>query len=304
MTVIAASAPISRGDVKAKVEMRPWEDGAHGTLRVWAVYWNFGVGELLVGQDYAPTYAACDETVQGGSYGSFGGSSRAPMIQLKFASDLYTLKIAAVKPEQEDTPLVTAAAFTAAQVEYDYGIPKLEASVDFSFGPMAFKIFGGYNTFSEAVKATDKEYDVDAWALGLKASYKTGPFSFAANIWTSENTVWTGEKAYKATYVAATDSIEDSETTGWHIAGIYKINDTFSLKAGYGQEKNEVDIPGQLSNEDERSGWYINMPITLAKNFWVIPFYSQDDQKDKVTNGVTAEEGDSTYWGARWQIYF
>ena len=48
----------------------------------------------------------------------------------------------------------------------------------------------------------------------------------------------------------------------------------------------------------------INAKITMAPGVYIIPELIFQDNKDRITNGVTTEQGDATVFGVFWRIDF
>jgi hypothetical protein len=80
--------------------------------------------------------------------------------------------------------------------------------------------------------------------------------------------------------------------------GGYKFNDMVTVEAGYGYEESELDDAVQ---EDDSSSYYIQAKLTLAPGVYITPEIGITDH-GKDQNGV--EEGETTYYGCKWQISF
>jgi hypothetical protein len=74
------------------------------------------------------------------------------------------------------------------------------------------------------------------------------------------------------------------------------------FEAGYGSLETELDRPGTY--EDCASAYYVNCQITLAPGVTVTPEIGVIDNEDKTVGGAVTEEGETTYWGAKWMINF
>ena len=111
----------------------------------------------------------------------------------------------------------------------------------------------------------------------------------------------------------------DNDTFGYVITASYKASNMIMFEAGYGYVEHEMDdasranrvggVPGGAVvagtsgalGEDDREAYYLQAVITLAKGVFIMPEIGKDDFK-KGANG--AEQGDNTYFGAKFQIDF
>ena len=79
-------------------------------------------------------------------------------------------------------------------------------------------------------------------------------------------------------------------------------NDMFSVEAGYGYVETEFDHPGGgFGIEDGAASYYLQFPITLAPGVFVTPEVGMIDYDE---NAFGADESETTYFGAKWQINF
>ncbi|MFZ7112318.1 MAG: porin [Desulfatiglandales bacterium] len=305
-------AKFKTGDIKAQVEIRPRDrDKGNGTqnetLRQWWGAWNFGKGELLIGQAYVPCYAKISNvSLEGGTiatqYGDFVSTSRTPMMQLSFPFSVGTLKMAALKPSDKGADTVVKGTR-----DTDITLPKFEASFDFKFGPASMMVFGGYNTTDEVDTSTDREYSIDSHVIGLNARVNLGPAYLKGIIYTAQNQKNYGTEkdwVWNAYYDAASDSITDIDAMGWFLVAGCKVSDMLSVEAGYGQRKLKRERPGFDKDEDKNAMFYINMPITVAKGFTITPEIEYYDEKDQKIAGVSKDQGNTTYYGVYWRIDF
>jgi hypothetical protein len=286
------------GDIGGKFEAGFDSGTSNTTLRQIFGTWNFGAGELLVGQGYTPSfYVISNQTttadISGLKMGSpYGG--RLPMVQLQVGG----LKIAAIKTNTGN--VVTAATDT------DTSMPKLEVSYDLKAGPVALHIWGGYNSYTEAVTTTDKEYDVDSTLYGVAFKFAPGPFYVNGSVYMGTNNGSYGLLGYEtmgAAYNSTADSIEDADNLAYLLVAGFKVSDMITLEAGYGVLENEKTVAG-TKTEDTFNGYYIQAPITLAKGMTIIPEYGKFDYDEVKVGTTTTKQGDMSYFGAKWQIDF
>jgi hypothetical protein len=267
--------------------------------------WDFGTGSLLVGRNWVPVnvfisnqvaFRDIDLLLSGACF-----TDTRTMIQLSFGG----LKLAAVEPE-EGTVNGTVIPGLA---DTDATMPKLEVRYDFAVGNVHLAVFGGYNTYDETtvVAGAEKDYSIDSIVYGAQGVFDVGAFTIKASAYAGENVAnygvlnWGNHSAY---YDAASDSIKDSDTLGYCIVLNYKASDTILLEAGYGYAEAETEQTAGVDFEDETISWYINAVITIAEGVTITPEIGVLDFKDSVLGGVSTEQGDNTYWGAKWQIDF
>ena len=270
-------ANVKAGDIGGRFEY-----GTGINLRLLYGTWNFGGGQLLVGQTYTPVNLFYSNQVYGGDtdmlpYGGVYGG-RNPCLQLKFGS----FKIAAVQPR---TASITGAGDT------DTTMPKLEAGYSFKAGPAAFNLVAGYNSYDEENAVSNS---VDSYIAALGFSFGFGAGYLKGDIYTGVNLgtygIWGGGVP---SYDAANDNVVDMEDMGYLLVVGFKASDALSFELGYGSKSQELDTAG--STELETSAYYAQAVIRLAKGCMVIPEVGMID-----VDGVS----ETTYYGAKWQINF
>jgi hypothetical protein len=293
------------GDIGGKVEIRA-RNASY--LRHWYGTWNFGPGTLVIGQTWVPTFACVSgvmhETGNSILFGDWSGGSRRPGLQLWFPTEMGTLKIGAMEPNFSAAGTVVAAA-----TDLDYTLPRLEASMAFKkFGPVGFTLFAGYNTYSEVITATDKEYDIDTWVVGGLVSVDVGPFTFKGLLWDSQNVTQFGMDANAGNPFnpqLINDSVEDTDTLGFFLVGLFKASDMVSVEVGYGRVKSEIENgAGVPDSEDVDQMYYVSVPISVAKGLTITPEIIKYDYKDIINAGVSTDEGDAWVYGINWLINF
>jgi hypothetical protein len=268
-----------------------FEYGSAPNLRLLYGTWNFGAGELLVGQHYTPwNYFISNQVgLNGGDTDllPYGGmyDGRRPMIQLSS----HGFKLALVQPN-------TAALGGYGTVDTDTSIPKIEASYGFNAGPAKLTLFGLYNTF-DAVDAANNEEGVDSYGLGFGFMMPFGAAYLNGNIWMGQNIGTSGiwNEGADAPVWDGT-SIVDNDTTGYALVAGFKMSDAISFELGYGATMSELD-----ADEDEATALYAQATINVAKGFSVTPEIGKIDYKEDAAGN---DEGDTTYFGAKWQINF
>jgi hypothetical protein len=234
--------------------------------------WNFGSGELLVGQNYTPMVAFYSDQVWNSdegllSYGDLYGG-RQPMLQVKMKN----FKVALIKPSTSGLVNPT-----------DKMIPKIEGSYQMQLDKLTLDFFAGINTVEE-----DNDHDVDSFALGAGGIYNMGPLTLKAKIHIAQNpgnyglSGWGNCRYY-------TDG-DDSESVGAIVVGNYKMSDKMTLQAGWGGAWHDCG-----DNEDKIAAIYVQAKLDMAPGFFIVPEVGFIDRDDL---------GDVTYFGAKWQINF
>ena len=125
-----------------------------------------------------------------------------------------------------------------------------------------------------------------------------GPYGYAGPQWT-----------VSTTYNAGSDSIQDVDYLGYHISAGWKISDMLTLQAGYGwQEQKRSPIAGTEVADvtDDQAMYYINMPIFAAQGFTIAPEIGVRDEgnSNAGTGSPDVNDGDTTWYGVRWNIRF
>nr|WP_319492447.1 hypothetical protein [uncultured Desulfobacter sp.] len=267
--------------------------GAGGTANVRLLYgeWNFGAGKLLVGQDYAPlcwiwsnqVYGDDDDLLRHGAV----YSHRHPQIRLTFGD----FKIAFINP-QKDVENGTDSQTIIPAIEVAYTLDLDVVKLDFG---------AGYSTFDATGDVFGNEEDVDSYVLALGAQFDMAGFFMKGDVYYGQNAgnlIWinvAGTQAVNGGWAEfdATGKLLDNECIGFMLVAGYKINDTFTVEAGYGFTQTELDD----NDDNECAAYYINTTINLAPGVFVVPEVGFFDGKE---NG----DYETFYYGMKWQINF
>lgn len=323
----------SNSRIGAKVKFNDEIGGAFemsdsfGKRQLYGTY-NFGGGQLLIGQTYTPSssyfYSTSVYNTDGGllGIGQFY-VGRVPMIQLKFGD----LKLAFVKPNTDDYEIAGSGGYeidqqtgdivgepqiAAVPYDTDETIPKIELSYGYN-GEMFFvDLFGGYQTYEIEIQGGPSE-DIDAWVAGIGAGVNFGPAFLKAGFHMGENFgnygQWNQAAGYsgededyfidKATFVDG--KLIDSEGMGYLAVLGFKANDMLTFEAGYGYEETEGDDSAVgFDYEAEVAQYYLNATINFTKGFFMVPEIGMVEYEEE---GMT-EEPEVFYVGAKWQINF
>jgi hypothetical protein len=288
-------ANVKAGDVGGKFEWGVSETAP--TLRQFFGTWNFGAGQLLVGQSYTPVFGNLTNMVYGdNSAVSYGGvyEGRQPMIQVSFGG----FKFALVRPSTTLGTGVTPVAFAGAGSEVDTTLPKIEAAYTFKTDMFSAKVMGGYNSFE--IDTDTKDYDVDSWVVGFTGKVNLGPAYIGLDVYQAQNggnfaMTTVGDDV--ANLVGA--KIKDVDTLAGILSAGVKVSDMLAFEGGYGNVSCESDIATE--KDDDASFYFVQATIGLAPGVSITPEIGKIDLKKDNAND---KQGDTTYFGARWQINF
>lgn len=266
-----------------------FEYGTGVNVRILWGEWNFGAGSLGVGQHYTPlnwfysnqVYGTDNDLLfQGGIY-----SGREDMIRLKFG----------------DFQVAMLGANTAGIGAYstvDSDIPAVEVSYALKMDAFSLNVGAGYQTYE--VSNGTNALDVNSWVVAVGGKANFGPVYVAGNLWTGENAGSIlvldtgGAAAGLAGINAAGTAIADNEALGFIAVIGAKINDMFSVEAGYAALTTDLD---ESATDDDSSSYYVQSTITLAPGVMIIPEIGVIDYEEDTQTEVT-------YVGAKWQINF
>lgn len=288
---------ISRVGAKVKVSdelIGRFEYGPGVNLRLLYGEWDFGVGKLKVGQDYTPlnwiysmqAYDDIELLTLGGVY-----AHRHPQIGLTFGN----FKLAFRDPK--DIVNNDGIGFAG---DKQTVIPAIEATYRLDLDMVTLDFGAGYSTFEATVGGKDE--DVESYVLALGAQFDMAGFFMKGDAFYGQNVgnilvisvddMFYGQADDGFAEVAGNELL-DNECFGFLLVLGYKINDTFTVEAGYGYNQTELDH----RDDDEVTTYYINTRINLAPGVFVVPEFGFFDGK---------EDGDTQihYYGMKWQINF
>jgi hypothetical protein len=267
--------------------------GGNANIRLLYGQWDFGAGKLTVGQDYAPmswlwsnqVYGSDNDLLaQGALY-----SHRAPQLRLDFGG----FKIAFLDP---NTTVNNNGAGYAGDDQVI--IPAIEVGYTLDLDMVVLDFGAGYSTFETTV-GSDEE-DVDSYVLALGAQFNMAGFFMKGDVYYGQNAgnlIWIsvdGDTAINDGFAEVSGGkLLDNECIGFMLVAGYKINDIFTVEAGYGYNQTDLDD----NDEDESATYYINTTINLAPGVFVVPEVGFFDG---------SEDGDTEifYYGMKWQINF
>ena len=291
--------------VKASDNVSGWFEygtaGGNASVRVlWATY-NFGAGQLGVGQMYTPLNLFYSKQTFSNDLNmlSFGGvyGGRNPMVRLKFGG----FQIAAVEPNS-DLEDKTGNAVKESRM------PAIEAKYTKRGKTWMAQVAAGYNTFE--VTSGGNSFDVDSYMVAAGGSVNLGAFYLKGDAFVGQNVgnmvmLYTSgsfrpdgtlEDDGLATLNAAGTQLVDRENHGCLLVAGYKLNERVTLEAGWGYASN--DEKG-TQVEDDVEAYYAQARITLAPGVTMTPEIGYIDFKQ-----MEDFEPEVTYYGARFQIAF
>jgi hypothetical protein len=255
--------------------------------------YNFGAGQLLLGQTYNPSSSYFySNSVFDGDGGLLGlgqfYDGRNPMVQLSFGR----FKMAAITQNTPDT---------LGGTDVEKMLPKLEGSYGYRADTWFFDVFGGYQTY-EVIGTPIGDQDIDAYVIGVGGGVNFGPISFKAGLNLGQNYgnygQWNrgGTNPIRNTATILNGQVEDVDN--WGFLGVlgFKASDMLAFEAGYGWTQAEVDVAGGY--KDELTQIYVNSTINITKGFFIVPEVGTIMYEGRVN------EPELFYLGAKWQINF
>jgi hypothetical protein len=284
-----------------------------GKRKLYGTY-NFGAGQLLLGQTYAPSAIFGSNSVYDGDGDLLGVGEfyegRVPMVQLSFGG----FKVALISPSLSgyDETEARENAFTsddgvdtidvvvedAVAYDIDSTIPKIEAAYTFKADMFSVTGFVGYQTYT-LDGAVD--YDIDSMVYGLGAGLNFGPIFVNLGVHAGTNLGNYG--AYQpylndsAAIDYATNTLLDNDGLGYLAVVGFNASDMLTIEAGYGHEESELD---NSNNKEQIEQYYLNATINITKGFFIVPEVGMQKFKED----ASPEEPELFYFGAKWQINF
>lgn len=286
-------ANVAAGDVKGRFEY-----GTTVNLRLLYGTWNFGSGEMSVGQMYNPTYYGLSNQVYDGDNGmaGFGAPfSRLDAIEFKFGG----FKIAAVEPSTS-APFDPGATFGRTFVRAT--LPKIELAYNGAFGPVNLHVSGGWNSV-DYFNAADNAKSVTSMVGQVMVKYSGGPFMVGGSFLYGSNLGnygWNVGPVGEARAIWSGTELKDTTTMGFTLIAGFTFSDMVGIEAGYGYLVNSYDA-AISSNDDPAQAFYLQVPLTLADGVFIIP---EVGIYDYMEDAAKAKEGSITYIGAKFQINF
>ena len=294
-------ATVSAGDVGGGFEY-----GSGPNLRKLYGTWNFGAGTLLVGQTYTPIAEFYSNQVWGSDEDLLGNGmayhGRKGQIRLTFGG----FDIAFVTPTSAGFALAQAGTTATMAGDVDVTLPNVVLSYKFATDMFSIKPYLGWQSYDVQTLSTqsDTNESVDSLVYGVGGKVNFGPAYVAANVWMGTNAgdmgMYMAESANA--FIGAGGKIVDVDTLAYAAVVGFKASDMFTIEGGYGTSKNEADIAGDP--EDTSFSYYVNCTINLAPGVFIVPEFGVYSYDEFESGGVSTDEEETTYFGAKWQINF
>ena len=301
---------VTHDDLTAVVEIRPDNDGVgDDVMRLWYGSWDFGGGELLIGQSWTPlnmfySSAAAEDDNNMLDYGALW-ELRHPMIQLTYKG----LKLALVEPGDETSAFYSRASWAMAAGKIETKMPKIEAKYTHEMGPAKIDVYGGYNSYDFTLNANDKTVSIDSYVAGAGLTLTFGNFKVSGASYYAQNAGPMGllqTVNYSDPELDANNDVLDNESFGWLAVASYIVNDKIRLEAGYSELETEIDDDAIWSTKDETAAYYFQVRYTVFDKFSIVPEVGFIDYKTAyfAWDGLNGDCGDKTYVGAKFQYDF
>jgi hypothetical protein len=282
-----------------------------GKRKLFGTY-TFGNGsQLLLGQTYTPLDIFYSDSVFDGDGDLLGIGSfyegRLPMIQWRIGG----FKVALIQPNSTGAIINDDYAATVEAANSYSQLPKIEANYKYSSDMFFVNLGAGYNSLDfEWIDATGaKSESIDSYVVALGGGLNMGAFYLNLHGHMGQNLGNYG--AYNpingswdrprndTIFVDGTGTLKDNDAIGYLAVAGFKVSEMLNFEAGYGYQSYELDVEG--AEKDETFQYYLNCTINIAPGFFIVPEVGMIDFDE---DAAKVEQGDVTYFGAKWQINF
>jgi len=302
-------ATVKSGDVGGRFE---YGGTSEVKLRRLCGTWDFGNGELLVGQEYTPLDFTISSQVVLQDLGLNGWGttfSRKPMLQVT----MFGFDIALVNPSTSDLEgrYINDPNGAEKAADTNARFPSLETKYTYSASQLTLKAIAGFSTYEIADDMNNKD-DVHRWIAGVAARYDMGPAYIAAQFQYGQNlgtwriaADWEGEPeigflpASSADPLVVNGDVKDNYGYGYAFECGYVPNNRIKFAAGLGGVSYKVDMSG--TTDDTAIVVFFNSHIMLSSNTMVVPEAGYFDAQE---DGFGDPQHQTVYVGAKWQINF
>ena len=298
-------ARVALGDISGHFEYAQGGSAADSSpLATRLLYgaWNFGPGSIVVGQDYTPIYWDVTTRVYGEDnqmygFGQYYGGREA---QIKLIYGAF--QFAMIDPRNGVSTHGNSTALLSSE-NYSVYLPRFEASYDLNFGALTGRVMAGFKTFSlveNKDRLNEDKESVSSYIFALGLKYAPGPFSAGLSTFYAQNVgnyagnsmsmrssnnplhngvgLGAGTSGYKDVNLGGDST--NCKTLGLLLALGYKVNDMVSFNVGYGIQEDKWKLDPD-SKKFKAQAYFINMPLTIAKNFWITPEIGIENFKAK-----------------------
>lgn len=301
------------GDLGGRVEFGLRGEGNDTYSRLLYGTWDFGVGTLLVGQDWtpytfwsdqiAPRYLDEDYSGAGNhpTYDAENGfigygclwDSRQPQVKLNLENGFYA---ALIEPNTEMKGLTGE--------DLDTTFPKICVGYEYQTEGLMLNPGVAYNTYDiegTTAGAVAVDESVASWMIYVNGKAGLGVADLQWSVHYGQNTtdlgLWNREDAASA-QIKANGDVEDSDCYGGYLQVAFNV-DPATITLGYGYVQSENDALG--NDEDEQQSYFVNAKIPIADTFFVVPEFSYYDQMEDVNGN---DEAEAWYAGLLWRMDF
>ncbi len=278
-----------------------FEYGAGPNLRLLYGDFNFGSGTLRLGQDYTIVDTLYSnqavDTDNGLNYEGLAYEGRIGQLKLMMGGF--------------EAALITPTVGTSGTGEdRDVLIPKIELGYTMKMDTMSFGGYAGLQSYHDGAAGYD--YDVNSYLVGVRGKIGLGPayINFGLHYGTNLGNYGIlmrnedGGSIYVTTTATDVETEDAKSFAGALVVGV-KLSEMVTLEAGYGMMKNEVDVAGGTGKvEGDASSYYVQAALTVAPGFFIVPEISIYDLGETKQGGVTTDNGQVMFYGAKFQINF
>lgn len=286
----------ANGDVGGRVEL-----GTGVNVRLLYGTWNFGSGKLTVGQDYNSYYTFTAQT-HGDDNGLNGygalWDTRQAQLRVNLNNGLYFAAIQPTGNQAAGIAGVTTGVANGAFVpnaestsNIKIYLPKLNVGYAGKASNVTYNVGLVGQTFKDQAVGVDEQKTAILGYLNGTAAF--GNTSLMANVSYAQNAANMGF-ANRLGYAGK----NDAKGFEGYIQATQKLSDTAKVNAGLGYVNDKVE---HAAHADDKMSFFVNAPITLAKNVTITPEFSYYDEMKSSTN---ATQPKSYALGAQWRIDF
>lgn len=188
----------------------------------------------------------------------------------------------------------------------DVLIPKIELAYDMKTDAFSVGGFLGFQTYEYG--DSDASESLTAFVLGGRGKFNFGPAYVNFCIAYAQNATNYGivlRNTYASSQNTTGTDVEDANSIMGALAVGAKLGPSLGIEGGIGYMTNSVT--DGLSGDDQTGDamtYYIQLPVTLAKGFFIVPEISIYDLGENDNGTTTTENGQRVDFGAKIQINF
>jgi hypothetical protein len=256
---------------------------------------KLGGATLIGGVDYTPVDTLYSNQVADGDNGlNFQGmiyEGRVGQAKLKIAGFQVALITPTVSGVQNDTDVL---------------LPKIELAYDMKTDMFSVGGFLGFQTYEYG--DSDESESLTAMVLGARGKFNFGPAYVNFCVAYAQNGADYGltlANTYAASQNTTGTDVEDATSIMAALVVGAKLGPSLGIEGGVGYLSNSVtDGASDEDTTGDHMAYYIQLPITLAKGFFVVPEISIFDLGENDDGANVTENGRRVDFGAKIQINF